>query len=105
MGIKGLLSQLKPFTKSNVNIEDYRGQTIGVDGHIWLYRGAYNCAYEMANNIETMGYIKYFMKQINVLIQYGIKPYIVFDGCILPIKMNTEQKRDKLRKNAFKLGI
>ena len=52
MGINGLLPSLASIHRT-VNLKDFNGQTMGVDGYVWLHRGAYSCAQELSNSIPT----------------------------------------------------
>lgn len=37
MGIKDLFIKLKDI-KKNKSLNDFKGQTIGIDGNVWLYK-------------------------------------------------------------------
>ena len=52
MGISGLLPLLKPI-QTTTHLSDYQGQTIAVDAYVWLHRGAYACAAELATGKNT----------------------------------------------------
>jgi hypothetical protein len=39
--------------------------------------------------------VKYAMHRIRLLKHFGIVPYVVFDGGLLPSKMGTENDRDR----------
>jgi exonuclease 1 len=56
MGIAGLLPLLKPI-QTVKHLSDYSGQTVGVDGYVWLHRGTYACAVELANGKPTHKYV------------------------------------------------
>ena len=47
MGIAGLLPLLKDIQRDS-HVEAYRGKTLGIDAYVWLHRGAYACATELA---------------------------------------------------------
>lgn len=51
-GIRGLIPLLKSIQKP-VQISEYAGQRVAVDGHGWLHGGAFSCASELARGIET----------------------------------------------------
>lgn len=96
MGIKGLLQLLSPVSES-VHISSYSRKTIGIDASCWLHRSTYTCAYELSNNIVTYKYIVFLQKLLNILLQYNIQPYVVFDGQSLPAKSNENQSRSNKR--------
>lgn len=55
MGIQGLL----PFFKdihNHTNLSQFAGKTLGVDGYVWLHRGAYACATEVVLGRPTTKY-------------------------------------------------
>jgi hypothetical protein len=58
MGIQGLLPLLKPFTRP-VHVSDLRGQCVGVDAYVWLHRGAYACAVELAQGKDSGRWVMY----------------------------------------------
>ena len=115
MGIQGLL----PFLKSIQNqrhLRELAGQTLAVDGYVWLHRGTYTCSTELATGkttckygicvlLSTSGklisfgkrYVHYAMQRVRLLRHYGIHPYMVFDGGRLPAKRGTEEERRRRR--------
>jgi exonuclease-1 len=54
MGISGLLPSLKKLQR-DVNIKEYAGKRVAVDGHCWLHRGAISCADDLALGFPTVG--------------------------------------------------
>lgn len=34
-------------------MQDYRGKTLGIDAYVWLHRGAYGCAQDLAMGRPT----------------------------------------------------
>ena len=52
MGISGLLPALSPIERS-VNLREYAGKTVAIDGHCILHRGAFGAATELALNQPT----------------------------------------------------
>lgn len=52
MGISGLLPLLKSI-QTQVSLSELRGQTIAVDGYVWLHKGAYGCAVELGMGKPT----------------------------------------------------
>ncbi|KAL2919784.1 hypothetical protein HK105_200701 [Polyrhizophydium stewartii] len=99
MGIPGLLPLLKSAHRS-VHLREFEGQSVGVDGYVWLHKGAFSCAYELFMGIPTTKYVDYFMSKARQLQSFGIWPVIVFDGDRLPIKMRTEGDRHKRREES-----
>ncbi|KFM77300.1 Exonuclease 1, partial [Stegodyphus mimosarum] len=103
MGITGLL----PFLKNScrpANIRDFPGATVAVDAYGWLHKGAFSCAEKLVKGEETDGYIYYCMKQINMLLEAGVTPIMVFDGCNLASKEVTEKKRRENREKTRQRG-
>ncbi|WFC96681.1 hypothetical protein MBRA1_003344 [Malassezia brasiliensis] len=92
MGIAGLLPLLKDIQEAT-HVEKYRGKTVGIDAYVWLHRGAYACASDLALGRPTTRYIAYAMHRIRMLRHYGVIPYVVFDGGPLPSKAHTEAER------------
>ena len=52
MGISGLLPLLKSIQQYK-HISDLAGKTLAVDAYVWLHRGAYGCATELATGRST----------------------------------------------------
>ncbi|KAF9988781.1 Rad2 nuclease [Mortierella antarctica] len=106
MGIQGLLPLLKSIEKP-VHLKDYSGQTLAVDGYVWLHKGAFACAQELCLGQVTEKYVTYFMRKIEMFKFFGVKPYVVFDGGYLPSKAVTEQdrlgRREESKKQAMEL--
>lgn len=103
MGINGLLPLVREAIK-NAHISDFTGKKVAVDGFVWLHRGCLSCAKELAKNQHTTKYISYFMQQIQLLLNHGIRPLIVFDGCDLPAKRVTNEKRRTERIENIKIA-
>nr|CAB3474441.1 unnamed protein product [Digitaria exilis] len=97
MGIQGLLPQLKS-TMAPIKVEELRGQTVAVDTYSWLHKGALSCGDRLCKGIPTTRHIEYCMHRVNMLRHYGVKPILVFDGGLLPIKGGQETKRARSRK-------
>ncbi|PPQ81670.1 hypothetical protein CVT25_013348 [Psilocybe cyanescens] len=106
MGISGLLPALKSIQVTR-HISEYSGKTVAVDAYVWLHRGVYSCATELATGKITNKYVDYAMHRVRMLQHHKITPYVVFDGGPLPAKKGTESdrksKRDEnlARGNAF----
>ena len=52
MGISGLLPLLKSATE-HVSLSRFKGKLIAVDGNVWIHRGTYSCAMELAEGTPT----------------------------------------------------
>ncbi|KAJ9620991.1 Rad2 nuclease [Taxawa tesnikishii (nom. ined.)] len=89
MGISGLLPLLKSIQKP-CNLKEFAGQTIGVDAYGWLHRGLF---------------VDFAMNRVRMLIHFGVKPYLVFDGDYLPSKSGTEKERAARRRESRKTGL
>ncbi|CAL9201774.1 unnamed protein product [Musa hybrid cultivar] len=97
MGIQGLLPLLKSIM-APIHVEELRGQTVAVDAYSWLHKGAFSCATQLCKGLPTSKYIDYCMHRVNLLKHHGVKPILVFDGGILPMKIEQEIKRSRTRK-------
>ncbi|KAF2087186.1 hypothetical protein K490DRAFT_16366, partial [Saccharata proteae CBS 121410] len=100
----GLLPLLKSIQKP-CNLKTFSGQTIGVDAYGWLHRGVVSCAVDLAMGKPTMKHIDFCMNRVRMLIHFGIKPYLVFDGDNLPGKAGTNAERAAKRKESRKQGM
>ncbi|XP_038688466.1 exonuclease 1-like isoform X1 [Tripterygium wilfordii] len=104
MGIQGLLPLLKsimvPF-----HIKDLEGCSVAVDTYSWLHKGALSCSRELCKGLPTSRHIEYCMHRVNLLRHYGIKPILVFDGGLLPMKIEQENKRARTRKENLARAI
>ncbi|KAJ2659604.1 Rad2 nuclease [Coemansia sp. RSA 1200] len=104
MGISGLLPLLREAQRKG-HVKEFSGQTVGVDSYIWLYKGAFACASDLAMGIPTAKYITFFMSRARMLRHYGVEPYFVFDGGPLPSKRETELERQRSRESRRKQGV
>lgn len=103
MGIQGLLPFLKPIHRQ-ASLSKFKGESAAVDGFCWLHKSAYSCAQDLALEIPTNSYITGFMKKIKLLLDFNIKPIVVFDGNRLPAKKSTDDERKRSRLENLKLG-
>lgn len=87
------------------HLRHFAGQTLGVDAYGWLHRGTVSCAIELAQQKPTRKHIEFALNRVRMLIHFGVKPYLVFDGDYLPSKANTERERAERRKESKKLGL
>ncbi|TKX20159.1 exodeoxyribonuclease [Elsinoe australis] len=104
MGVKGLLPLLKSIHKP-CNLKQFSGQTLGVDAYGWLHRGTIACAIELAQGKPTTKFVDFCMHRVRMLIHFGVRPFIVFDGDYLPSKKETEKGRASRRREAKSAGL
>ncbi|KAM3488290.1 hypothetical protein MY3957_008402 [Beauveria namnaoensis] len=103
MGVSGLLPLLKSIQRPT-ELKTCRGQTLGVDAYGWLHRAAFSCAVELGQGKPTTRYVTTAMHRVRMLLHFGIKPYMVFDGDYLPSKAATEDSRAKKREEKKQLA-
>jgi exonuclease-1 len=65
MGISGLLPLLKSIQRQR-HLSEFAGQTVAVDAYVWLHRGAYGCASELALGKPTHKFVMYNRVQVLV---------------------------------------
>ncbi|KAK5114370.1 hypothetical protein LTR62_002622 [Meristemomyces frigidus] len=104
MGIQGLLPLLKSIHKPT-HLRNFAGQTLGVDAYGWLHRGTVSCAIELAQQKPTRKHIEFALSRVRMLLHFGVKPLLVFDGDYLPSKEHTEKERAARRKESRKAGL
>ncbi|OAP65532.1 hypothetical protein AYL99_01504 [Fonsecaea erecta] len=104
MGIKGLLPMLKSIQKQ-CTLKKFSGQTIGVDAYGWLHRGVVGCAFALALDKPTTIHIDFVLSRVRMLLDFGVTPYLVFDGDNLPSKAGTNAARRKKREESRALGL
>ncbi|GAA6027562.1 hypothetical protein JCM8097_007924 [Rhodosporidiobolus ruineniae] len=103
MGIGGLLPLLKEIQKPT-HAREWAGKTLAVDAYVWLHKGAYGCAEDLALGKPTVKYVNYAMHRVRMLKYFGVTPFLVFDGGLLPSKMGTEDDRERRRTEALAKG-
>ncbi|KAJ8248505.1 hypothetical protein GJAV_G00242750 [Gymnothorax javanicus] len=103
MGIQGLLQFIKDASEA-INVKKYKGQTVAVDTYCWLHKGAFSCAEKLAKGEATDQYVMYCMKFVDMLLTFGVKPILVFDGCNLPSKKEVETARRERRQANLQKG-
>ncbi|KXT09428.1 hypothetical protein AC579_2523 [Pseudocercospora musae] len=104
MGIQGLLPLLKSIHKPT-HLRNFAGQTLAIDAYGWLHRGTVSCAIELAEGKPTRKHIDFALHRVRMLIHFGVKPYLVFDGDFLPSKAHTEKERAAKRKESKRVGL
>ncbi|XP_072546647.1 exonuclease 1 [Salminus brasiliensis] len=103
MGIQGLLQFLKDASEP-VHVKKYKGQAVAVDTYCWLHKGAFSCAEKLAKGEPTDQYVSYCMKFVDMLLSFGVKPILVFDGRNLPSKREVEKARRERRETNLQKG-
>jgi hypothetical protein len=91
MGISGLLPLLSDISNRR-KVDVFLGKKVGIDASTWLHKGAYGCAADLARGKQTDGYLRYFMRYIDMLKHYEVEPVVVFDGAPLPMKKLTNDR-------------
>ncbi|KAI1624975.1 exonuclease 1 [Exophiala viscosa] len=104
MGIKGLLPLLKSIQKP-CNLKKFAGQTLGVDAYGWLHRGVVGCAFALALDKPTSVHIDFVLSRVRMLLDFGVTPYLIFDGDNLPSKAGTNAARRKRREESKALAL
>ncbi|XP_024627669.1 exonuclease 1 isoform X2 [Medicago truncatula] len=104
MGIHGLLPLLKSIMIP-IHIKDFHGCSVAIDTYSWLHKGALSCSTDLCKGIPTTRHIEYCMHRVNLLRHYGVKPILVFDGGLLPMKGDQENKRARSRKENLERAV
>lgn len=86
-------------------MRNFAGHTLGIDAYGWLHRGTVACAIELAEGKPTRKHIDFALHRVRMLIHFGVKPYLVFDGDYLPSKAHTEKERAARRKESKRVGL
>ncbi|RDW86761.1 putative exonuclease [Aspergillus mulundensis] len=101
LGLHGLLKSIqKP-----CHLKKFSGQTLGVDAYGWLHRGTVACAVDLVLDRPTTKHIDFVLGRVRMLLYFGVKPYLVFDGDNLPSKSGTEIDRQQRRHESKSLGM
>ncbi|XP_057949095.1 exonuclease 1 [Malania oleifera] len=104
MGIQGLLPQLKSIM-APIHIKELAGCSVAVDTYSWLHKAALSCSIQLCKGLPTSRHIDYCMHRVNLLRHYGVKPVLVFDGGLLPMKIEQENKRARVRRENLARAI
>ena len=73
MGVDNLLLYVRSITKKS-HLCELKGKKVAIDGLIWLYRGGYGCAENLATGTMLPEvFLKYFMKNLDLLNKNGSK--------------------------------
>ena len=115
MGVDGLLKALKTagLTRPGSFADEaagggggggaWRGKTAVIDGYGWLHKAVYGCARRVAgkeapfrdapSDPHPEKFALYVLHRLGLLVHYGIRPVVVFDGCRLDAKRATNAAR------------
>ncbi|EKX37213.1 hypothetical protein GUITHDRAFT_40221, partial [Guillardia theta CCMP2712] len=104
MGIKGLRQAVAAHMREG-HVKEIAGKTVVCDGHAWLHKAAFGCAFDIAMGKPTDKYIEYCMHLVNMLKFYGVTPIIVLDGRSLPGKARVNSERNARRESQRALGM
>ncbi|KAH9797547.1 exonuclease 1 [Citrus sinensis] len=88
-----------------IHIKELEGCCVAVDTYSWLHKGALSCSRELCKGLPTSRHIDYCMHRVNLLRHYGVKPILIFDGGLLPMKIEQENKRARSRKENLARAI
>ncbi|KAL1526148.1 hypothetical protein AB1Y20_014876 [Prymnesium parvum] len=91
MGIAGLHEMVASIARP-VHLSDFAGEQLAVDASAWLHRGAISCALELAAGTETDAFLNYPRKMLDAFLHHGVRPYLVFDGAALPLKLGRQRQ-------------
>ena len=69
MGVQGLLKFLSPVTSDRYLVE-LAGMRVAVDGYVWLHRGIFFNAAEIAKGNASLSHISYFTNRVKQLLRY-----------------------------------
>ncbi|CAG0919738.1 unnamed protein product [Notodromas monacha] len=101
MGIKNLLEFLQPACTQD-HIKSFAGRSVAVDMYCWIHKGITACAEDLILGRPTDMYVRYCVRYLTMLKNFGVDPIAVFDGRHLPSKAETEKKRRGDRNEARK---
>lgn len=98
MGIKNLLRETRSVGVRR-HISEYAGQTVGIDGYVWLHRAVYSAGVRMNDVHYLSKFVRYFETRVSEIIGFGLKVVLVFDGDKLLLKNRTQgpEYQEKLR--------
>ncbi|KAK8989509.1 hypothetical protein V6N11_063931 [Hibiscus sabdariffa] len=88
-----------------IHIKELEGCSVAIDTYSWLHKGALSCSTELCKGLPTSRHIEYCMHRVNLLRHHGVKPVLVFDGGLLPMKIDQENKRARARKENLARAI
>eukprot|EP00930_Biecheleria_cincta_P019198 TRINITY_DN14716_c0_g1_i1.p1 TRINITY_DN14716_c0_g1~~TRINITY_DN14716_c0_g1_i1.p1 ORF type:complete len:488 (-),score=57.96 TRINITY_DN14716_c0_g1_i1:52-1515(-) len=96
MGIKGLLKALEGVQR-DCHVEEFEGLRVAVDAHGWLHAALAAYALDIAKGSIKKPHVGYCMRRVAMLKRCGLSPVLVFDGDLLPAKLETRNERLRRR--------
>lgn len=100
MGVSGLHPIIKPIC-TQAHLSDFHGKRAAVDASSWLHKGAFSCARDLGYEKPTRRYIDYCIFRVKMMLHFGVRPTLVFDGAPLPMKAAENARRSTGRKEAL----
>lgn len=76
---------------------DIAGKFLTLVSFFRLHQGAYSCAEELCSGRGTSKLMQYCQNKLEIVIDAGVRPLLVFDGSDLFMKKSTEDERWKNR--------
>lgn len=105
MGIQGLLPLLRSIT-TPVHVSAYAGSVVAIDTYCWLHRGASAQAAAICKgDAGADGYVHFVCGRVQMLIDAGVRPLLVFDGAPLPAKRAQEDCRAERRQRCLSAAL
>ena len=109
MGIAGLLRLVVKQIGETKHLRELRGLRAGVDGYVWLHRGAFAVASELAEASvggeeeaeATRRVVKYCVGLVRMMRSFGVEPVMVLDGAPLVSKRGVEHERASAREESL----
>jgi exonuclease-1 len=83
-----------------VSLCRFSGERVAVDGNVWVHKGTYCCALDLASGRPSFGYAHYCRSLTRLLLENGVRPVVVFDGHSLPAKGPERERRRQRRERA-----
>ncbi|CAO3635925.1 unnamed protein product [Mucor fragilis] len=100
MATHELLQSLRPVQRT-INLSEYRGKTVAVDGPSIFYQAGFGIALSQLFN----AYVDYFMQVILLLQYYGVTPIVVFGSLPLPFKQITHDEHCRNPQASLEQGL
>ena len=93
-----LIKNIRPGLQRRNIYEDCRGQTVAIDGHVWLHEfGRHVDAWRRGQWVPIVDEVT---ERAAHLLRAGIRTVFVFDGAPVPAKQATHDARAKHRAKA-----
>ena len=100
MGVKDLIKHLDGGLQERNIYVDCRGQTVAIDGHVWLHEFARRHAVAWGRE-DWVPIVDAVTKRAAHLLRAGIRTVFVFDGAPAPAKKATHDARTERRAKAL----